>query len=91
MDHKAYLSDPGIYRNGNRFYYHKNKKEVTDGVLLQRLSKLVVPPAWSSVWYASKSRCHIQVYGIDGGGKKQYILSQQWVKNSRSEKFHRMK
>ena len=90
MDHKAYLSDPGIYRNGNRFYYHKNNKEVK-GVILQRLSKLVVPPAWGSVWYASKTRCHIQVYGIDAGGKKQYILSEKWVKNSKYEKFHRMK
>ena len=91
MDHKLYLSDPGIYRLRNDFYYFKNKRNVTDLKILNRLSKFVVPPAWKNVWYASNPKCHIQVYGTDVGNKKQYILSEKWVKNSRSEKFNRMK
>ena len=103
MDHKLYLSDPGIYRKGNKFYFNKKSREaalpqgsekgreVTDQKILQRISKFVVPPAWTNVWYASKPRCHIQVCGIDAGGKKQYILSEQWVKNSKYTKYNRMK
>jgi len=91
MDHKLYLSDQGIYRQGLKFYFNKNKKEVVDSKILQRVNKFVVPPAWKNVWYATSSRCHIQVHGIDQGGKKQYILSEQWIKNAHSEKFNRMK
>ena len=49
MNH--YLSDPGI-KLKNKNYYYKNKL-VTDPVLLEKLSKIRVPPAWKSVWYAS--------------------------------------
>ena len=91
MDHKLYLSDKGIYRTNGRFYYHKNNQIVTDQRILERVSRLVVPPAWIQVWFASNPKCHIQVHGIDTGGKKQYILSQQWVNHAKYEKFNRMK
>jgi DNA topoisomerase-1 len=91
MDHKLYLSDKGIYRTNGQFYYHKNNQIVTDPRLLERLSRLVVPPAWTQVWFACNPKCHIQVHGIDTGGKKQYILSQQWVNHAKYEKFNRMK
>ena len=91
MNHKLYLSDPGIRFEGKKFFYNKNNERVTDPVALERLSKLRVPPAWNNVWYASNVKCHIQVHGIDASGKKQYILSQNWINNSKSEKFTRMK
>ena len=91
MDHKRYLSDPGIFKRGNKFYFVKNNKEVNDPNQLIRLSKFRVPPAWNNVWYASDKKGHIQVYGIDSSGKKQYILSQDWINNSKYEKFNRMK
>ena len=71
MDHKVYLKDPGIYKNNNKYFFHKNKKEVTNSVELERLNSIKVPPAWISVWYASNKKCHIQVHGIDSSGKKQ--------------------
>ena len=88
MDHKLYLRDKGIYKLNGCFYFHKNNKIVTNN---ERLNKLVVPPAWRTVWYASDPKCHIQVSGIDAGGKKQYILSEKWIKNSKFQKFARMK
>ena len=91
MDHKRYLSDPGIFKKGNKFYYNNSHKEVIEIKELNRLSKIRVPPAWKSVWYSSKKNCHIQVYGIDVSGKKQYILSEKWINNSKYEKFNRMK
>lgn len=91
MDHKLYLTDPGIYKNGSRFYYNKNNQEVVDQKILERIKKYAVPPAWKSVWYASNKNCHIQVYGTDSNGKKQYILSTKWINNQNSEKFIRIK
>jgi DNA topoisomerase-1 len=91
MDHKLYLSDKGIYKRGNKFYFNTSKKEVTEISILNRLNKLVVPPAWQNVWYASNKNCHIQVYGTDQGDKRQYILSEKWINTSRAKKFNRMK
>ena len=91
MDHKVYLSDKGIYRVNGLFYFHKTKKIVNCPKTLERLRHLVVPPAWTNVWYASNPKCHIQVHGIDQGGKKQYILSEKWIQNAKYEKFNRMK
>ena len=91
MNHKLYLSDPGIRLEGKKFFYNKNNIRVSDPLTLERLSKLRVPPAWTNLWYASNVKCHIQVHGIDSSGKKQYILSQKWINNSKSEKFNRMK
>ena len=91
MNHKLYLSDPGLRYQGSSFYYNKTNNKVTDVTLLERVSKIRVPPAWKNVWYSSNKKCHIQVYGTDISGKKQYILSNEWINNAKSEKFNRMK
>jgi DNA topoisomerase-1 len=91
MDHKRYLSDPGIFKKNDKFYFVKNNKEVRDSNELNRLNSYRVPQAWKNVWYASDKKCHIQIYGIDSSGKKQYILSSDWINNSKFEKFNRMK
>jgi len=91
MDHKIYLKDHGISKNGNHFYFNKSGIRVTDTKILERLSKFRVPPAWKSVWYSSNKNCHIQVHGIDASGKKQYILSEEWINNSKYSKYNRMK
>jgi len=92
MDQKLYLSDPGIYRkNGSKnYYYNKNNVKVTNQAELTRLNKLVVPPGWKDIWYSSNKKSHIQVHGIDQGGKKQYILSSEWINNRTDEKFMKM-
>jgi DNA topoisomerase-1 len=91
MDYKLYLSDKGIFKDNKKFYYFKNKKEVTDEKTLERVKKIYTPPAWKSVWYASNKNCHIQAHGIDAGGKKQYIFSESWTNNAKYEKYNRMK
>jgi DNA topoisomerase-1 len=91
MDYKLYLSDKGVFKDNNKFYYFKNNKEVTHENTLERIKKIYTPPAWKSVWYASNKNCHIQAHGIDSSGKKQYIFSESWVNNSKYEKYNRMK
>jgi len=91
MNHQIYLSDPGIYKKNNKYFFHKNNKNVTDSNTIERLDSIKVPPAWDSVWYSSNKKCHIQVHGIDSSGKKQYLLSEEWINSKRSEKYFRMK
>jgi DNA topoisomerase I len=91
MDHKLYLKDPGIYKKGNKFYYNKGNSQVTDQKCLARLQSFRVPPAWKNVWYSSTPKCHIQVYGTDQSGKKQYIQSEKWINNAKYKKYLRMK
>ena len=85
-----YLKDTGIYKKNDRYYFFKNDNKVSDLSILDRLNKYRVPPAWKSVWYASDRRSHIQVHGIDSSGKKQYILSDKWINNQKTEKFNRI-
>ena len=91
MDHRLYLKDPGIYKNKNNYYFNKTNKPVTSVTSLNRLNVIKVPPAWTSVWYSSNPRCHVQVTGVDSIGKKQYILSDEWTLNSKYTKYLRMK
>lgn len=85
-----YLKDTGIYKKNDKYYFFKNDNKVSDLSILDRLNKYRVPPAWKSVWYASDRRSHIQVHGIDSSGKKQYILSDKWINNQKTEKFNRI-
>jgi DNA topoisomerase-1 len=91
MDHKIYLTDRGIFKKGSKFYYHKNSRQVIEPEILERLGKIYTPPAWKNVWFASNPKSHVQVHGIDQGGKKQYILSEKWTANARYTKYIRMK
>ena len=84
------MNDTGIYKKNDKYYYFKNDNRVSDLNILGRLNKYRVPPAWKSVWYASDKKSHIQVHGIDLSGKKQYILSDRWINNRRTEKFNRI-
>jgi len=91
MNHSVYLKDPGIYKKDNKFYYNSTRTLVQQSSILDRISKIKVPPAWNHVWYSSNPKCHIQVHGIDSNGKKQYILSESWVRGSKCKKYNRIK
>jgi DNA topoisomerase-1 len=79
-----------IIKKNKRFYYTSGSP-VIDSEIISRLKKIRVPPAWKDVMYASKPSSHIQVHGIDGGGKKQYILSEKWISRSKSKKYNRLR
>jgi len=91
MNHSIYLKDSGIYKKDNVFRYHSDNNRVSDQSTLLRLNSFRVPPAWEKVWYSSNKKCHVQVHGVDQSGKKQYILSEEWIKNARYRKYNRMK
>ena len=90
----VYVRDsvPGIAREpfkGGFKYFYKGK-EVTDSVALDRIKKLVIPPAWKNVWICYDPHGHIQATGLDVRNRKQYRYHTLWNKVRSETKFHRL-
>jgi DNA topoisomerase-1 len=78
-----YVTDaqPGICRRraGSGFTYRgPNDERITDSAVLDRISRLHVPPAWTDVWICADERGHIQATGRDKRGRKQYRYHDAW-------------
>ena len=84
---------PGIRRKkaGNNFIYVDRKgQKVSDPKLLDRIKKLVLPPAWTDVWIAEKANAHLQATGIDAAGRKQYRYHSEWSRHRNETKYFRL-
>lgn len=78
-----YVSDdgPGIarVRRGRGFSYHDAQgKRVSDANTLERIKRLVIPPAWTDVWISPNANGHIQATGRDQRRRKQYRYHERW-------------
>lgn len=87
-----YISDniPGFSRqkSGDKFnYYNTDGKQIKEASDIERLEKLVIPPAWENVWISPKPNTHIQATGTDAKGRKQYIYHPDWTKIAQENKF----
>ena len=89
-----YVSDslPGITRvkKGKGFAYYYNDKPIKDKSEIQRINKLVIPPAWTNVWICAKPNGHIQATGFDVKNRKQYRYHPDWNALRNQTKFHRL-
>ncbi len=89
-----YVNDklPGIKRTlkGETFRYTFEGKEVRDKAELERIRKLAIPPAWTSVWICKDAHGHIQATGFDVRNRKQYRYHPGWEALRNETKFHRL-
>lgn len=89
-----YVNDKedGISRvkKGSTFIYQYKNKPVKEEAILQRIKKLAIPPAWTSVWICPDEAGHIQATGFDVRGRKQYRYHPQWQTLRNETKFHRL-
>lgn len=85
-------SEPGIRRvkKGERFLYYLGSKKLSDKILLERIKRLVIPPAWDNVWICSKDNGHLQATGFDLKRRKQYRYHPLWNSLRNHTKFYRM-
>jgi len=84
---------PGYTRvkNGDNVYYtDKDGKRITDEDTLERIRKLVLPPAWEQVWICPWSNGHLQATGIDAMGRKQYRYHTTWTQVRNETKYDRL-
>ncbi|MEO6070092.1 MAG: DNA topoisomerase IB [Chitinophagaceae bacterium] len=90
----VYVSDkdPGISRRkkGTGFSYTSDSKPVKDKKILERIKKLVIPPAWTKVWICAQENGHIQATGFDARNRKQYRYHQLWHSLRNETKFHHL-
>ena len=90
----VYVSDSegGITRlkKGKGFAYLVDGKPCKDKAILERIRKLAIPPAWTSIWICRKENGHIQATGFDARGRKQYRYHPLWHLLRNETKFHRL-
>jgi DNA topoisomerase-1 len=48
-------------------------RPITDEPALERITSLVIPPAWRDVWISPSSRSKVQATGVDRAGRTQYL------------------
>ncbi len=85
--------DPGIrrYMTDHGFDYVKPGGDpVDDAPTLDRIRKLVIPPAWTDVWICPTERGHIQATGRDAKGRKQYRYHDRWREHRDGHKYDRL-
>ena len=86
--------DPGLSRvatgHGKFKFLDADGKMVRDPKTLDRIAKLVIPPAWTQVWICPDPRGHIQATGRDQRGRKQYRYHPDWRAVRDETKYGRM-
>lgn len=85
-------NDPGFsrVRNGKGFYYMDGKRILRDKGQLNRIKRLVLPPAWEDVWICKLENGHLQATGLDKLGRKQYRYHPDWIEIRNQNKFSKL-
>ncbi len=76
--------------NGSFEYFDTDGKLITSDIILDRIKKLTIPPAWSHVWICPSPSGYLQATGIDEKNRKQYLYHEEWKKLCQENKFHKM-
>lgn len=77
--------EPGAFK-----YVDHNGRVVRDKATLERIRRLVLPPAWREVWISPFENGHLQATGIDLRGRKQYRYHADWNAIRNQSKFFRI-
>lgn len=85
-------AEPGIKRikKGNNFAYYFQDEKITNKEDLERIKKIVIPPAWKNVWICRLNNGHIQATGYDLRKRKQYRYHPLWNELRNQTKFSRL-
>lgn len=84
---------PGIrrLRRGKGWNYRwPDGSPIADPETKNRVTQLVIPPAWTDVWISPYPNGHIQAIGTDQAGRRQYMYHERWQEKQHEQKFLRM-
>ena len=87
------ITGPGLTRRrqGTAFVYVDAAGTlVTDAAVLERISALVLPPAWEDVWICLLANGHVQATGVDAKGRRQYRYHDEWRRQQDLAKHDRI-
>ncbi|RAJ16814.1 DNA topoisomerase IB [Olleya aquimaris] len=77
-------------KNDDNFVFKLKNKIIKEPSQLDRLEKLVIPPAWNEVKISQLPNGHLQVVGRDKKKRKQYRYHPKWNKIRNQTKFYKM-
>ncbi len=85
-------ADPGIRRikKGKKFQYLLKDRKLSSEKELDRIKKLVIPPAWENVWICLLENGHLQATGLDIKNRKQYRYHPLWNSLRNHTKFNNL-
>ena len=75
-------------KRGKNFLYIKNGNVIKDKKTLERILKLVIPPAWKDVVITSNENDKVQCIGIDDKGRKQYKYNTEFIEEQTTKKYY---
>jgi DNA topoisomerase-1 len=84
---------PGFtrHRAGRGFTYRDTEgRAIRDRDEVERIRKIVIPPAWTDVWICPWANGHLQATGRDARARKQYRYHPLWRQRRGAENFGRM-
>jgi len=76
----------GTYITG--FKYYKNDIEISDGILLEKIKKMKIPPAYDNVTIINNKK--ILAYGYDSKNRKQVIYNPKYIKDRADKKYDKI-
>jgi DNA topoisomerase-1 len=78
-------------RAGNEFvYFGVAHRRLRSQKVLDRISRLAIPPAYADVWICRHANGHLQATGRDARGRKQYRYHPLWRATRDAAKYDRM-
>src|SRR3954469_6241535 len=80
----------GTARSGF-WYADESGRRVADRRQLERITALVIPPAWRDVHIAKSASSSVQAWGFDARGRKQYRYHERAVVKRDLRKYHRLR
>jgi DNA topoisomerase I len=83
---------PGLHRSTARpdKWVDEVGGSVDDPVVIERLQRLAIPPAWVDVWASTDANASVQATGVDQRGRTQYRYSPAAQHLASDDKFARM-
>src|SRR3982750_2965224 len=77
-------------RKGRFRYYDQHGKSITDPAKLERIEKLVIPPAWTDVWISPRPGAKLQATGVDKAGRRQYLYHPDFRAAQEAAKYEKL-
>ncbi|RCH55275.1 DNA topoisomerase IB [Mucilaginibacter hurinus] len=71
-------------------FYDADGMLIKDKELINRFTRLVIPPAYTNVWISPHENGHLQFTGIDAAGRKQYRYHADWNRIRNQSKYYRL-
>jgi DNA topoisomerase-1 len=78
-------------QRSNFYYVDRNGRRINDKLLMRRLDRLAVPPAYVKAFYCPDPRGHLQAVWRDAAGRLQYRYHEEWTTIREARKLRRLR